>query len=340
MIKKLLIIAFVMTFIVITLGALTRLMDAGLGCPDWPGCYGQITPPVSESKIAKHYEHTDSGGVLHQGKAWMEMIHRYLASSLGLVILVIAGVVQKRASHNKRLLWSSRALVVLVIIQGLFGMWTVTMKLWPQVVTLHLLGGLSVLSLIAYGLFLKSKQTTIEVEVKTYSWARLCLYLLVFQLALGGWTSSTYSGLACPDFPTCQNQILPTLEIKQAFDVTELNDASYQGGQLSAQARITIQVIHRLMALLLTLALMLLVWQLWLVQQGKKAFALLLATLFQVGLGISNAVLLLPLPLALLHNTGAAILLMLLLWVNFLVKPLAISSDRRQSHGIGKEISF
>ena len=340
MIRKLLMLAFVMTFMVITLGALTRLMDAGLGCPDWPGCYGQVTPPVSEASINESYQHTDSGGVLNQGKAWMEMIHRYLASSLGLVILAIAAVVQKTAAHNKRLLWSSRSLVILVIVQGLFGMWTVTMKLWPQVVTLHLLGGLSVLSLIAYCLFLKSKQIAIDVDVKVYRWARLCLCLLVFQLALGGWTSSTYSGLACPDFPTCQNQMLPTLELKQAFNVGELNDASYQGGQLSAQARITIQVMHRLVALLLTLALMLLICQLWMQQQGKKAFALFAATFFQVGLGISNAVLLLPLPLALLHNTGAAILLMLLLWVNLILKPLAISSIRRQSHGIGKEISL
>lgn len=340
MIKKLLLLAFCMTLAVITLGALTRLLDAGLGCPDWPGCYGQITPPSSELHIEPGYQHTDVGGVLNRSKAWMEMIHRYLASGLGLVILAIAVMVQKYACLQRKLVWSSRILIILVIVQGLFGMWTVTMKLWPQVVTLHLLGGLSVLSLLAYMLFLISKQSRVDAEVKLFYLARVCLCLLVIQLALGGWTSSTYSGLACPDFPKCQNQWLPETEFKQAFNLTELNDASYQGGQLSAQSRITIQLTHRLMALVLTFCILLLAWQLMLNQQKNKAISLLVATLFQVGLGVSNAVLLLPLSLALLHNTGAAILLLMLLWINFSLKYQFVGSKRRMFNGTEQKISL
>jgi cytochrome c oxidase assembly protein subunit 15 len=323
MIKKLFILAFVMTFIVITLGALTRLLDAGLGCPDWPGCYGEITPPTSELSISDKYEHTDIGGVLNQGKAWMEMIHRYLATSLGLVILLIAGLVQHYQSSNNRLLWCSRGLVLLVILQGLFGMWTVTMKLWPQVVTLHLLGGLSVLGTIAYGLFLETKKSALVLNEKSYSLARIGLVILVFQLALGGWTSSTYSGLACPDFPTCQNSMLPDLKISEAFNVLEFNDASYQGGQLSAQARVTVQVVHRIVALILTFILLLLSWNLFQLKYKRLAASLIVFTAFQVSLGILNAVLLLPLLLALLHNTGAVILLLALLNINFKMKKIS-----------------
>jgi cytochrome c oxidase assembly protein subunit 15 len=209
-----------------------------------------------------------------------------------------------------------------VIIQGLFGMWTVTMKLWPQVVTLHLLGGLSVLATIAYGHFIETKKTAIVLNEKSYNLAKIGLIVLIFQLALGGWTSSTYSGLACPDFPTCQNSMLPDLNISEAFNVLEFNDASYQGGQLSAQARVTVQVVHRIVALVLTFILLLLSWNLFKLNYKKLAAAIIVFTAIQVSLGILNAVLLLPLLLALLHNTGAVILLLALLNINFKMKKI------------------
>jgi cytochrome c oxidase assembly protein subunit 15 len=302
-------LAFVMALIVVTLGALTRLLDAGLGCPDWPGCYGQIIPPSSE-------EHD----LVHQGKAWMEMIHRYVATALGAVILVIALAVQSTPNISNKIKWMSRFLLALVIVQGLFGMWTVTLKLLPQVVTLHLLGGMAVLSTIFLLLLMLKQPTVIATPNKPKFLSLAVLLLLSVQIALGGWTSSTYSGLACTDFPTCDGHFLPPMDIAQSFHLTEFSDRNYEGGLLDPEERVTIQYTHRVMALILFIAIFSLFLQLRKTAAFRsKANILLGLTFLQISIGIGTAVLMLPLSLALLHNTGAALLLLSVVHINYTV---------------------
>ncbi len=314
MIKNLCKLAFVLALIVVTLGALTRLMDAGLGCPDWPGCYGQVIPPEHGTEI--------DDAVVHGGKAWMEMIHRYAASALGLIILIIAFKIQsdKTVSNNAR--WLSRFLLLLVIVQGLFGMWTVTLKLLPQIVTLHLLGGFAVLSLLFLLILLLSPARSISGNKKPVNLAMLVLILLSAQIALGGWTSSNYAGLACTDFPTCDGQLLPPLDLEAAFHLTEFSDRNYEGGLLEAETRVTIQYTHRVVALIVfTFLLILFVRLLQLPELRGHATMLLGFTVLQVMLGITTAIMMLPLPLALAHNTGAALLLLEVIYINYALSP-------------------
>jgi cytochrome c oxidase assembly protein subunit 15 len=318
MTKTLCKITLVMAFVVVTLGALTRLLDAGLACPDWPGCYGQITPPKS--------------GLLAEdnAKAWMEMIHRYLASALGLAILIIAVKIQvdKALSSTVKLL--SLGLLALVIVQGLFGMLTVTMKLLPQVVTLHLLGGMATLALLFLLLLQLRSVKPVTIPAKLKSLALVVLILLSVQIAIGGWTSSNYAGLACPDFPTCQQQWLPDMNLAVAFNITQIHDHNYLGGGLlSAQSVVTIQVVHRIFALVLLLTIVTLCVRLWSSSDARIPVAILLAlTFLQLGIGIANALLLLPLPLALAHNTGAAILLLNVVYINYIL----LSKMNRNNH--------
>lgn len=306
-------LALLMAFIVVTLGALTRLMDAGLGCPDWPGCYGQVIPPAHGSLI--------ENAVVHGGKAWMEMIHRYVASALGFVIILIVFFAQKdKATVSNSTRWLTRFLLLLVIAQGLFGMWTVTMKLLPQIVTLHLLGGLAVLALLFLLNLMLSPTRRIETEKTPRLLALIVLLLLSGQIALGGWTSSNYAGLACTDFPTCDGHLLPPLEFESAFDVTQRHDINYEGGHLDAAPLVTIQYVHRLVALVLFVLLLTLVTQLRQIPQMKRhSLLLLFFTVLQVSLGIIIAVTMLPLPLALAHNTGAALLLLDVVYINYVL---------------------
>ncbi len=313
MTNKLCIAALVMAFIVVTLGALTRLLDAGLGCPDWPGCYGQLTPPSSEQL---------TGNIIDEGKAWMEMIHRYLASALGLTILIVAVKIEIDKSVNNKVRWLSRSLFLLVVVQGIFGMLTVVMKLLPQVVTLHLMGGMLILASL-FVLILKLQSTrSVATSGNLRPLALTVLILMSSQITLGGWTSSNYAGLACPDFPTCQNQWLPDLALADSFNITEMSDRNYEGGLLNAQSKLTIQVVHRFVALVFFLSVLVLFLHLWKTPYLRNQATLLLGlTFLQLGLGIANAVLMLPLPLALAHNTGAVLLLLSVVYINFMVFP-------------------
>ena len=299
-----------MALIVVTLGALTRLLDAGLGCPDWPGCYGQIIPPdVAELPI------------IEEGKAWMEMIHRYVATALGFIILVLAVAIQSTFNISKKIKWLSRFLLVLVIVQGIFGMWTVTLKLLPQVVTIHLLGGMAILATTFLLILMRrTNQEDTGPSSKPKVLSLVVLVLLSGQIALGGWTSSTYSGLACTDFPTCNGQMVPPLNMEQAFQLTEFSDRNYEGGLLDSEARVTIQYTHRILALVLLLAIVALFFRLRKTELFKtRANILLGLTVLQIVIGISTAMLMLPLSLALLHNTGAALLLLAVVYIIYSV---------------------
>ena len=287
-----------LALIVITLGALTRLLDAGLGCPDWPVCYGQFIP--QENEAAEEFMHWQFDSV----KAWMEMIHRYAASLLGLSIVIQAFFLWPRYLGAVRYL--SLFLCVWVVIQGLFGMWTVTLRLWPPVVSAHLLGG----ALTIGAQFLIWRVLTSNREPRVFSvWSAFALVVFM-QMALGAWTSSQYAGLVCPDFPTCQGQWWINIDSNILSAPKMLGD-EYLGGLLGMHDKMAIQWLHRLGAIAVLLMFFYLAFRQSL-QKRSLYFCLGLLSL-QILLGILNAIWLLPLPLALLHNTVA-----MLLWLSAL----------------------
>ncbi len=314
------------TLIVITLGALTRLLDAGLGCPDWPGCYGQITPPQSIELINQANQAHPLFPV-EQVKAWSEMIHRFAATLLGLSLLMLAIWVSIKA-ELKNLRSISYLALVWVILQGIFGMLTVTLRIWPPVVTMHLLAGMLMLALtywqyqLTHTSVIKLKHyTPNNITENLRKPLMLLIFITLIQMALGGWTSSHYAGLACPDFPQCQNQWWPET-VNGPFHAPMVQAQEYIGGLLPMADRMAIQIIHRFTACLLLLSAIFLCYQLYLqrhdVKQYKKLILMIsLPICIQIMIGISNVFLLLPLPLALLHNTGAALLWLCLWFVYF-----------------------
>jgi cytochrome c oxidase assembly protein subunit 15 len=305
------------TLIVITLGALTRLLDAGLGCPDWPGCYGQIIPPHSSEHIQQANQEHPLFPV-EQVKAWSEMIHRYAASILGLSLLMLALWVSIKPQFKNLTVISFFALTW-VIMQGIFGMLTVTLRIWPPVVTLHLLAGMMMLALTywQYRLTQAPQKDLFSYSPKNISsnlrtFLLVLLLLTVVQIGLGGWTSSHYAGLACPDLPRCQNQWWPNT-VNGPFYAPMVSAQEYLGGLLPMADRMAIQILHRLVACLLILSALFTCLRLLKTKHKKLIWLIILPLSLQVLIGIANVILLLPLPLALLHNTGAAIL-WLCLW--------------------------
>jgi len=314
--------------VVVILGAFTRLSDAGLGCPDWPGCYGHLTWPKSESAVVIAEARFPDSPVEHD-KTWPEMVHRYFAGFLGLVILGIA-IISWRKSKDENLEMPRKhalGLLILVVIQALFGMWTVTLKLWPQVVTAHLLGGFATLSLL-WLLAQRSSPKAWLLPTEKFSQrsqlpqlqslkrlAVITLVALIVQIALGGWTSSNYAALACTDFPTCHQQWWPDTDFKRAFNFAQTIGPNYLGGLLEGEARTAIHLSHRLGAGLVTLLIILLATKLMRFgEPAAKFFAKLLLSVLivQVSLGISNVVFSLPLSVAVAHNAGGALLLLVM----------------------------
>lgn len=296
----------VFAVVVILAGTWTRLLDAGLGCPDWPGCYGALVVPDAE--VAGRHA---SGVPLEASKAWMEMIHRYLAialGGLGLVLVVIGWRLRQQPGFPWRLIV---VLFTMLMVQGAFGAYTVTLKLWPQVVTLHLLGGISVLVLLIW-LHLRlrrfhQRRSLVSAPMGRLWW--MAAGLLVMQLALGGWTSSNYAGVACQGFPTCNTQWWPETDWGEGFHLTQTVGPNYLHGQLHAEARSTIHLAHRLGAGVLALALIGLAFHHWRQAAMRPWLAsLMVALVLQIALGIANVLLWLPLGLALLHTVGAVLL--------------------------------
>lgn len=321
---RLTLLACLLAFFVVGLGAFTRLVDAGLGCPDWPGCYGHLLWPD------EHHEITSADALypdnpVDTDKTWPEMVHRYFAGTLGLLILWLAviAVKDKQQPRIRKLPW---VLVVLVIIQALFGMWTVTLKLWPQVVTAHLLGGFATLSLLwLMVLRLRSRSLKQQKEVKPVTkklrfLALAGLIAVTAQIALGGWTSSNYAALACIDFPTCHSEWLPQADFAQGFQITQTIGPNYLGGLMDNEARTAIHITHRFGALLVSMLLLLLAFRLWRSEDTAlkvSSVIMLLVLSLQISLGVTNILAALPLVVAVAHNGVGALLLLALVTINY-----------------------
>ena len=314
-------LATALALVVVMLGAYTRLTHAGLGCPDWPGCYGFISVPASDAQLAHaeaHYPHAP----VEAEKGWNEMIHRYFAGSLGLLILGLAVSAVRNRARLQQPLKLPLLLLAVVIAQAAFGMWTVTLKLWPQGVTAHLLGGFTTLALLfLLSLRLSGRFAAQAVALSLRYLAGFGLVLVIGQIALGGWVSSNYAAVACADFPTCHGLWLPAMDFANGFHLTQHIGPNYLGGQLDNDARTAIHFSHRLGALLVFVVLLGLAWSLR--QQGfaRLGGLLLLALAVQVSLGISNVVLQLPLAVAVAHNIGGACLLLVLVLINYRLRP-------------------
>ena len=323
--SRLTLVATLLALCVVVLGAYVRLSDAGLGCPDWPGCYGTLTVPQSERALA-HAQTAYPDSPVEHGKAWKEMIHRYLAGALGLLVLAIFVLGWRARKEIEVSPWLPSFLLVLIVFQAALGMWTVTLLLKPAVVTAHLMGGMSTLALLAWiahrhwGLvstrYLQSDALRI--------WVRGALIILFAQIFLGGWTSTNYAALACTDFPTCHGAWFPNMDFSNAFHwVRELGQGA-DGKALPLAAYTAIQWTHRVGALITFIYLALLGWHLLKHPQLKKITQIMLVLLVvQIGLGVANLLLHLPLALAVGHNMGAALLLITVVVLNSKITSLS-----------------
>lgn len=330
--RRLVITSLLLAIIVIGLGAYTRLTHAGLGCPDWPTCYGLIDVPETSLQIATA-EQAFPERPVEPAKAWNEMIHRYFAGSLGLLILVIALYsIKLRFSKNKKYQYPlvlPLIILCVVIFQAALGMWTVTLKLMPIVVMGHLLGGFTTLCLL-FLLYLRINAqrlnaqgaNLVDEQLKKYSrYALLGIVILTTQIALGGWTSSNYAAMSCVELPICQGDWLSNLSFEQSFQLIPPDKASYEFGHLAHNERLTIHVTHRLGAIITTLFL---AWLAIIVFFKAKCHAvkktvIILVTLLviQITLGISNIWFSLPLKIAVAHNLVAVLLMLGLISLAF-----------------------
>jgi len=312
----------VLTFLVIVVGAYVRLEDAGLGCPDWPGCYGQLLGVPDEVHEVAKAEQAFPGKTVDAGRAWKEMFHRYLAGTLGLLVLAIAAIAWRMRSETSRTPWLAFALVLLVAFQATLGMWTVTMLLKPAIVTLHLLGGMTTLAVLTWLALreLDPQPAPAAIARAFRPWAAAGLAVLFVQIALGGWVSANYAALACTDFPSCHGEWLPKMDFENAFHVLRELGVTAAGAPLSYEALTAIHWSHRLAALV-TLGYVgfLALWALRTPPLRVVGAALLVLLLAQAGLGIANVLLRLPVVLAAAHNAGAALLLAALVVLNFVV---------------------
>ena len=316
-----------LTFDLVIFGAFTRLTDSGLGCPDWPGCYGSVSPMGAQLHIEAAQSAMPTGPVTHS-KAWIEMIHRYLATGVGVLILTLTLVtwigrreerLSAQGQHRVRILslWWPAVTLFWVCLQGAFGALTVTMKLFPAIVTLHLLGGLILLALLRAQsvryVQVQDQSLPTVVNTGTRRFLIAAFGLLWLQIALGGWVSTNYAVLACTDFPSCQNSFWPAMDFSQGFTLWRELGAGHDGAYISFQALTAIHYVHRLAAYVVFVVLMLLAVRLQRVpalrQQARWLAGL---TLLQVITGLSNVVLGWPLFAAVAHTGGAAALVVVL----------------------------
>jgi len=315
-IHRLAMIAAIIAFCVIVLGAWVRLSHAGLGCPDWPGCYAQLTWPDAAHEIETANQAFPERPY-ESSKAWREMVHRYLAGSLMLLIFAIAWKSWRDPQVTRQFKLMATALVFLIIFQAALGMWTVTLKLKPIIVMAHLLGGLTSFSLILWLMFSSARQTADKASIKIRKMRPAvitAIIILATQIALGGWTSANYAALACPDVPMCTGQWWPDANFKEGFVLWREIGVDYEGGLLDQRSRIAIHLTHRIGAVITLFVLVLLAFRLFKIPRLRAGGQLLLAlVLTQFTLGVLNVALYLPLVNAVAHNAVAALLLATLL---------------------------
>jgi cytochrome c oxidase assembly protein subunit 15 len=297
--RRLAVTAALLALVVVVVGGYVRLSDAGLGCPDWPLCYGKPLP----ADIA----HPDA-----LAKAWKEMGHRYLATTLGLLILALCALAWRK--HRARGLTS--ALVLVVALQGALGMWTVTLLLKPAIVTAHLIGGLTTLALLLWLALSEGTHARDERLRALRPLAAATLAIVALQVVLGGWVSANYAALACPDLPLCRGSVAPNMDFANAFHVVRELGQTAEGELLSNEALTAIHWTHRMFALVALTSVLLMA------SKARRllprlAIALAAVVLAQFALGVSNVLFGLPLPVAAAHNAGAALLVVILVVINF-----------------------
>jgi len=321
--RRLIQIALALAFGIIVLGAFVRLSDAGLGCPDWPGCYGHITVPNEAHEIA-----AAEAKFPHQpvdiNKGWIEMVHRYFASALDLLIIAIAVVAWRKRGELQQSVGLPLVLVLLVVFQGMLGMWTVTLRLYPAVVTAHLIGGMTTLALLTWLLMGQYRGQMVNFimphsALKRVAWVTVAV--LGMQIVLGGWVSANYAALACTDFPLCHGSWAPAADYANAFYPLRELGRTASGELLHQDALTAIHWVHRIGALITFCVVgyfgVLIVRY---AQLKGHAIALLIALCGQISLGVANVWFSLPLPIAVAHNAMAALLLAILVAVNFRIQ--------------------
>lgn len=327
-------VASLLALVIVVLGAYVRLSDAGLSCPDWPGCYQQLLAPTTEQQINQANRLYPERPV-NTDKAWKEMIHRYLAGILGLLILALAVIAWRNRFDPKQKTALPLFLVALVGLQAALGMWTVTLLVQPAIVTLHLIGGMTLLSL-AWWLTLRQRQARQSIPQVWYSsafktWSLVALCLLGLQITLGGWTSTNYAGFSCPDFPTCQGQWWPNMNFRDAFTFWHPLGENYEGGRLAPEATTAIHVIHRIVAIVVLMVLSAVGLRAALGRGTpllrRIGWITVLLVFTQVTLGISTAVAGVPVTLAVAHNAVAALLLLTVITLNHLLHPIGYPSQ-------------
>ena len=312
--RALALLTLFLSFDLVLLGAYTRLSDSGLGCPDWPGCYGHASPIGAHASIAEAHAAVPTGPVSH-GKAWIEMAHRYSASAIGLLIIALVAMAFVAARRGEAGIspWWAVATLVWVCLQGAFGALTVTMGLYPAIVTLHLLGGLGLLALLAFQVERYAPQPMTLTRGLRWGLAAASV-LVLLQVALGGWVSTNYAVLACSDFPSCQGSWWPDADFARGFVLRRPLGEDGAGGYLPFQALTAIHLAHRLGAYVVVPALLALAWGLW--RQGGAARpwgrALVALVAWQATSGVGNVLLGWPLVAAVAHTAGSAALVVML----------------------------
>lgn len=323
--------AVVFCLLVMAMGAYTRLKNAGLGCPDWPLCYGHLLVPQAQV-LNPQQAHE-----LNASKAWAEMIHRYLAGTLGLIVFAVGALSLIQAKQKKQYgcLVLPGVLFLTIIYQATLGMWTVTLKLLPIIVSQHLLGGMTLLGCLWLLSLTRSDQQWLPPDARWNTfrpWLLVGLILLAMQIALGAWTSTNYAAISCNAFPFCEvHHWLPNWDFHHAFNFHSSIGPNYEGGLLNNAARQTIQMVHRFGALTVSIYWLALILFLCVSSVSSPrlliyTFFILLMLMIQFGLGILNVLLGHPLWLAVAHNTGAALLLLTIILINFAAYQAAKSS--------------
>lgn len=340
--RRLALLGAALCFCVVVFGAYTRLSDSGLGCPDWPGCYGHVTP-AGAAKNEARVESLWPGWEFESRKAWIEMIHRYAATTLGFVCVLIAALAI--SARRSRLVSVPFALVLLatVVFQGMLGMLTVTWLLKPLIVTAHLIGGLTTLSLLLW-LWLTTRRrlilagdgfstaTAMRADAATPRvggaklWAGIAALAIGAQIVLGGWVSTNYAAVACPDLPKCQGQWTPPADYSAAFVLWRGLDINYAGGVLDHPARVAIHFTHRVGAIVATIAILMAVLTAWrTARSGTRtaAIGLLAALALQIAIAFAMVLQAFPLTLAAAHNAGAALIVIAAVWLHRELRPVA-----------------